>query len=95
MGKKEKETIMSRHHILPQSRGGANEARNIELIRDTQHRAIHTLFNNKLIAEQLLTTVDISSKALKPEIKKRLIEILTSRDIHDPHERYDDRIIKF
>lgn len=85
---------MSRHHLLPTSQGWANIARNIEIIRDVNHRAIHTLFENKLIAEQLLTTIDISSKALKPEVKQWLIDVLTSKDIHDPYERYDDRVIR-
>lgn len=85
---------MSKHHLLPQSQWWANIARNIELIRDSQHRAIHTLFENKMIAEQLLTTVDISSKALREDVKQWLIETLTSRDIYDPYERYDRRVIK-
>ena len=63
-------------------------------MRDVQHRAIHTLFENKMIAEQLLTTVDISSKALRPDIKQWLIDVLTSKDIYDPYERYDHRVIK-
>lgn len=94
MGKERKEIPMSRHHLLPTSQGWANIARNIEIIRDVNHRAIHTLFENKLIAEQLLTTIDISSKALKPEVKQWLIDVLTSKDIHDPYERYDDRVIR-
>ena len=95
MSKKEKKEIpMSRHHLLPQSQWWANIARNIELIRDVNHRAIHTLFENKMIAEQLLTTVDISSKALRPDVKEWLIEVLTSKDINDPYERYDSRVIK-
>lgn len=85
---------MSKHHLLPQSQWWANIARNIELIRDVQHRAIHTLFENKMIAEQLLTTVNISSKALREDVKQWLIETLTSRDIYDPYERYDRRVIK-
>lgn len=89
-----KEIPMSKHHLLPQSQWGANIARNIELIRDVNHRAIHTLFQNKMIAEQLLTTVDISSKALRSDVKEWLIEVLTSKDIKDPYERYDPRVIK-
>ena len=94
MSKEKKEIPMSRHHILPQSQWGANVARNIEVIRDVQHRAIHTLFENKLIAEQLLTTVNISSKALRPDVKQWLIDVLTSKDIYDPREWYDERVIK-
>lgn len=90
-----REIEMSKHHLLPQSQWWANIARNIELIRDTQHRAIHTLFENKMIAEQLLTTVDISAKALREDVREWLIETLTSKDINDPYERYDKRVIRF
>ena len=95
MSKEKKEKIYSDHHLLPQSQWWANISRNIERIRDTTHRAIHTLFENKLIAEQLLTTVDISSKALREDVKQWLIDTLTSKDIHDPYEWYDERVIKF
>lgn len=90
-----KDKEMSRHHLLPQSQWGANIPRNIELIRDTQHRAIHTLFENQMIAEQLITTINISSKALREDVKQWLLETLTSRDINDPYERYDKRVIRF
>ncbi|MBO7444445.1 MAG: hypothetical protein J6T10_19765 [Methanobrevibacter sp.] len=47
-----------------------------------------------MIAEQLLTTVDISSKALREDVKQWLIDTLTSKDIFDPYEWYDPRVIK-
>lgn len=93
--KKEKTILMSKHHLLPQSQWWANIPRNIETIREVQHRAIHTLFENKLIAEQLITTVNISSKALREDVKQWLLETLTSKDVNDPYERYDPRVIKF
>lgn len=61
---------------------------NLETIRDTQHRAIHTLFQNKMIAQQLLTTVSLSEKALRDDVRERLIETLTSKNILDPYVRY-------
>lgn len=94
MWKEKKEIPMSKHHLLPQSQWWANIPKNIELIRDVQHRAIHTLFENKLIAEQLLTTVDISSKALREDVKQWLIDTLTSKDIYDPYEWYKNDCIK-
>ena len=89
-----KEARYSHHHLLPQSRGWANIDENIDLIKETQHRAIHTLFANQLIAEQLITTVNISSKALREDVKQWLLETLNSRDISNPEERYDDRVIR-
>lgn len=92
MGKREK--IYSKHHLLPTSRDGANISGNIISIPDKDHRAIHQLFANQMIAEQLLTMVDISSKALRDDVKKWLIKVLTSKDIKDPYERYKDECIK-
>ena len=47
-----------------------------------------------MIAEQLITTVNISSKALREDVKQWLIDTLTSKDIYDPYEWYDPRVIK-
>lgn len=71
------------HHIVPRSRKGNNESQNLIEIKDSKHRALHTLFDNKLIAEQLLTTIDLSKKALRPEVVNRLIETLTIHDAKD------------
>lgn len=95
MSKEKKEIKYSTHHILPSSQGGNSEKKNLIELRECYHRSIHTLFQNKMIAEQLLTTVDISSKALRSDVKEWLIEVLTSKDINDPYERYDPRVIKF
>lgn len=82
------ENNYSMHHILPKSRDWASNDRNIELIKNTTHRAIHTLFANQTIAEQLITTVWLSEKALREDVRRWLIDTLTSRDIEDPYEWY-------
>lgn len=89
------ENNYSNHHLLPKSRGGDNVEQNLEHIKNSMHRSIHTLFQNQIIAEQLLTTIDISAKALREDVKQWLIETLNSRDIHDPREWYDDKVIRF
>ena len=71
------------HHIVPRSKGGNSESKNLIELRDSKHRAIHTLFANKLIAEQLLTTLEISEKAMRPDVLQRLIDTLT---VHDPED---------
>lgn len=71
------------HHIVPRSKWGNNESKNLIELRDSKHRALHTLFANKLIAEQLLTTLEISEKAMRPEVIERLVETLTA---HDPED---------
>lgn len=89
-----KENKYSLHHILPRSRGWDNDENNLELLKENYHRSIHTLFANQLIAEQLITTVNISSKALREDVKQWLLETLNKRDIHDPYERYDEWVIR-
>lgn len=84
----------SKHHILPRSRFWTSESCNIEILKNSTHRALHTLFQNQMIAEQLITTVELSDKALREDVRKRLLETLTSRNIHDPYERYKDDCIK-
>jgi hypothetical protein len=43
-----------------------------------------------MIAEQLITTIELSEKALKEDVRDRLLETLSSKNIHDPSERYID-----
>lgn len=92
MSKRDK--TYSRHHLLPTSRSWANVSKNIELIPDINHRAIHQLFANQMIAEQLITTLNISSKALRPDVKEWLLEVLNSKDIIDPYEWYKEECIR-
>ncbi len=80
---REKGEKTSTHHIVCRSRFWTSDKHNLIELRETQHRALHTLFNNQLLAEQLLTTVNISSKALRPEVKERLLETLTAHEADD------------
>lgn len=88
------ENNYSIHHLLPKSRGGVTEDQNINLIKNTTHRAIHTLFANQMIAEQLITTVWLSEKALREDVRRWLLDVLTSRDIEDPYEWYREDVIR-
>jgi hypothetical protein len=88
------ENQYSLHHILPKSRGGSGDDNNLEYIKNSMHRSIHTLFQNQMVAEQLITTVELNEKALRKDVRDRLLEVLTSRDIHDPYEWYKPKAIK-
>lgn len=88
------EDQFSRHHILPRSRFWSNESTNIEIVKNTTHRALHTLFQNQMIAEQLITTVELSEKALREDVRQWLLDVLTSKNIHDPYTWYKDDCIK-
>lgn len=71
------------HHIVPRSKWGNNESKNLIELRNSKHQALHTLFDNKLVAQQLLTTLDISKKAMRPGVLEWLVETLTA---HDPED---------
>lgn len=73
--------------------GWNNSDLNVNSILETQHRAIHTLFENKMIAEQLIRTIDISKSALREDVREWLLETLTSKDIDDPYTRYKNEVI--
>ena len=47
-----------------------------------------------MLAEQLLTTVNLSEKALREDVREWLIEVLTSRNIYDPYEWYKEKAIE-
>lgn len=85
-----KEKRFSHHHVLPKSQTWLNVDDNIILLPETTHRAIHTLFANKVIAEQLITTLDLSAKAMKPEVTERLLDILSEHDAYDLDFWYKD-----
>ncbi len=84
----------SKHHILPKSRFWSSESCNLEMLKNTTHRALHTLFQNQMIAEQLITTVELSEKALREDVREWLIDVLTSKNIHDPYTWYRDECIR-
>ena len=75
---------------MPRSKWGNNESKNLIELKDSKHRALHTLFDNKLIAQQLLTTLDISAKAMRTEVLERLVDTLTSHDVEDVDFWYKD-----
>lgn len=86
-----KEIKYSTHHIVPRSMWWSSDKKNLIELRETTHRALHTLFENKLLAEQLITTVELSEKAIRPEVRERLLETLTAHDPSDLDFWYIDR----
>ena len=85
-----KECRYSTHHILPRSRWGNSDDDNLIELKETTHRAIHTLHANKLIAEQLITTLDLSKQAMRPEVVEWLVDTLTKHEVDDLDFRYKD-----
>lgn len=88
MSKEKKEAKYNMHHICPSSRGGITNDINCEMIKQTTHTAIHTLFSNEIFPEQIIRLANLSAKALRPEVVSQLMEILQTRDINDPEAWY-------
>ena len=85
-----REKKYSLHHWCPRSRYGATNDLNCEMIRNTTHDAIHTVFVNDIFPEQIERLTNMTSKVLKPEIVKEILDVLSYRDIHNPDERYKE-----
>ena len=91
---------LTTHHILCQHPDTdttimwSSHKTNLVELPWTFHSSRHTVFINKMIADQLLTCVDLSSKALLPEVKNWLVETLTSLDPKDPELWYKPECFK-
>ena len=72
---------ITRHHIIPKSIGGSNHRNNIIELMNTQHRALHTIFENQDPVEQIDTILSISATALTEEFKRDIIKILSIQEI--------------
>lgn len=89
----------SDHHELPQNPAWtkekwSNHPNNIIRLKDVKHRAIHDLFENLMFPEQVIELINLSWTALKPEVKQEFLDLIHKRDIHNPHERYNEECIK-
>ena len=89
----------SNHHILPQHPAntrerGSDHPNNLIRMDDVKHRSQHNLFDNLMLPEQILKLIEMSEKALKPEVVKELKDFIRSRDIHNPREWYKDEYIR-
>lgn len=79
MKKKRRVRETSRHHIVPRSMGGVFTKR----IRNTEHRAIHTLFSNQIITEKIWHLIEMDWEVLTDEFKARVYSV-----INDPQRAY-------
>lgn len=69
-----------RHHILPTSREGTNQDGNIVRLDIRKHRALHMLFDNRTVPEQIDRLIGIASTALTEEVQSDILEILREKD---------------
>lgn len=68
---------LNKHHICPTSRWGVNIQDNIVRLNIDIHQALHRLFGNMTIEEQMKRLVKISETALRADFKEELIELLS------------------
>jgi len=53
-----KKKRLSRHHIIPRSRGGSSENSNIALVEKKEHQYYHALFENRTPDEIIVFLVN-------------------------------------
>ena len=82
--------IITTHHIVARHEWGTNHDDNLLRIPEKPHQALHILHQTRLIAEQLLHTIELSEKAMKPEVVRWLVDTITQEDPRDLSFRYKD-----
>jgi len=75
------------HHLLSKFSGWSNKDINKALIRQTRHRAIHTLYWPANPIEQLEMNLHINSQILKEEFINNVLEVL---EYDNPEYIYKD-----
>ena len=82
--------IRTTHHIVPRHEWGTNNEENLIRLQEKPHQALHILHQTRLIAEQLIHTVELSQKAMRPEVVEWLVDTLTAHDPRDLDFWYKD-----
>jgi ATP sulfurylase len=82
--------IRTTHHIVPRHEWGTNDEENLIRLQEKPHQALHILHQTRLIAEQLIHTVELSQKAMRPEVVEWLVDTLTAHDPRDLDFWYKD-----
>lgn len=59
---------LTKHHRVPESRGGTRAPDNMLSIRDRKHQAFHVVFSNQTYVEQILSLTDMNGPALSADI---------------------------
>jgi len=86
---------LTRHHIIPTSRGGSNHYNNIAKLKDKPHRGLHTLYKNEMPHEQLQSIIDLTWLAFSKCFIADVTEFLEERTIEEMynHKCLIDRLI--
>lgn len=56
--KRQHQNGQTKHHLIPRSKGGASEEWNIRDVPENRHQAWHTVFQDQLPEEVIVTLID-------------------------------------
>ena len=88
--KRKRHTSLTKHHLIPTSRGGSNHPDNLIRVKDTKHQAYHTLFENALPHEAVKILVEqwfYTDKDFKATAIKALIEWLEEQRMNSKRKK--------
>lgn len=71
---------LTRHHIVPRSKGWSWEKENIKRLKTKTHEALHILFSNDTPQEQIQRLIQLNYTALTREFVSDINRILQIND---------------
>lgn len=71
---------MTKHHIVPKSKGGLNTQDNIVKLKRNVHQALHTVFHNQMFTEKLKTLAWMERAALSPDYISEILDMADTED---------------
>ena len=74
---------LTKHHLIPRSRGWNSYYDNICPLKDSIHKALHVIFTNELPHEQIESLVDINGYALSNEFRYDIQDLLSNYAIEE------------
>ena len=74
------------HHLVCRSKGGSNSPSNLLVMAEPKHRALHTLFENKLPLEQLADLVMLNQTCLRYEFVREMLNLLNTWQDDNPYK---------
>lgn len=72
---------ITNHHKVTKSHGGNNHYDNIVKLPETKHRALHTLFEDQLLHQQVQTLVDLTGKAINKNFRDDVMSVMWDYEI--------------
>ena len=64
------------HHLLAKSRNGSNDRENRVWLRETFHRAFHTVFQNDTPPEQIIRILELNESVFQGDFLNDIMKVL-------------------